>query len=134
MSSSYAGIISVWNAARRIGAAVNGDGTINTAANPVKIGGYISLYATGEGLTLPVGVVGKLAGTPPPHPVLPVRVLVGGIPAIVTYAGGAPGEVAGLMQVNLQVPTGILHGCYVDVQIIVANVSSPLGLTIAVAP
>jgi uncharacterized protein (TIGR03437 family) len=31
-------------------AAINAvDNTVNTAANPVKIGGYISLYATGQG-------------------------------------------------------------------------------------
>jgi uncharacterized protein (TIGR03437 family) len=32
------------------------------AANPVKIGGYISLFAAGEGQTLPAGVDGKLMG------------------------------------------------------------------------
>ena len=35
-------------------AAINAvDGTPNTAANPVRIGGFISLYATGEGQTGP---------------------------------------------------------------------------------
>ena len=37
------------------------DGTVNTATNPVKIGAYVSLYATGEGETAPAGVDGKLA-------------------------------------------------------------------------
>ena len=35
-----------WGQAAGINAA---DGTVNTPVNPVKIGGYISLYATGEG-------------------------------------------------------------------------------------
>ncbi len=34
-------------------------------------------------------------------PVLPVRAMVGGMPAMVQYAGGAPGQVAGLMQDEL---------------------------------
>jgi len=49
------------------------DGTIDTAANPAKIGSYISLYATGEGQTAAAGVNGKLAAAPLPHPHLPVR-------------------------------------------------------------
>ena len=32
---------------------------------------------------------------------------IGGQPAQVQYAGHAPDEVAGVMQVNLQVPTGV---------------------------
>ncbi len=67
-------------------AALNADGTVNTAANPVKIGGYISLYATGEGQTSPSGVDGKL-GSSSIHPLLPVSVTVGGIPATVQYEG-----------------------------------------------
>ena len=45
-------------------AAINADGTVNTPANPVKLGGYISLYATGEGQTVPAGVDGKVGGSP----------------------------------------------------------------------
>jgi uncharacterized protein (TIGR03437 family) len=89
------------------------DGTVNTAANPVKIGGYISLYATGEGLTLPAGADGELMGNTARGPILRVAVTVGGIPAAVQYAGGAPGQVAGLMQVNVQIPTGVQPGGYV---------------------
>ena len=67
-----------WGQAAAINAA---DGTVNTPANPVKLGGYISLYATGEGQTIPSGVDGKLGDSSPAHPVLPVNVTVGGIPA-----------------------------------------------------
>jgi uncharacterized protein (TIGR03437 family) len=44
-------------------AALNQDGltlnTVNTVANPAKIGDTISVYATGEGQTTPTGVDGK---------------------------------------------------------------------------
>jgi uncharacterized protein (TIGR03437 family) len=83
-------------------AAINAvDGTVNTAANPVTVGGYISLYATGEGTTTPGGQDGLLVGSQLTHPNLPVTASVGGIPATVQYSGGAPGLVSGLMQVNL---------------------------------
>ncbi len=114
-------------------AAVNGDGTINTAANPVPIGGYISLYATGEGQTSPPGIDGELATMPIPAPILPVSVTIGGQPALVTYYGGAPGEVAGVIQVNAQIPPGVQPDGYVPVMLKVGNSVSQSGLTIAVS-
>jgi len=103
------------------------DGTLNTAANPVKVGGYISLYATGEGQTSPLGVNGELATTPLPSPVLPVTATVGGLPAVVQYKGAVPGEVAGLMQVNVLIPAGVTPGGYVPVVLTVGSVATVNG-------
>jgi uncharacterized protein (TIGR03437 family) len=107
-------------------AAVNGDGSINDAAHPVKVGGYISLYATGEGQTTPQGADGKLAPLAPPfpQPQLSPSVTVGGLPAAVLYAGAAPGEVAGLMQVVIQIPSGVQPGGYVPVTLQVGTAST----------
>ena len=102
------------------------DGTLNTAANPVKIGGYISLYATGEGQTAPAGVDGKL-GSAPTRTVLTVSVTVGGMPATFQYAGGAPGRIAGLMQLNVQIPNGVQTGGYVPVVLQVGDASTTPG-------
>jgi uncharacterized protein (TIGR03437 family) len=89
-------------------AAINQDGiTVNTASTPTNIGDIISLYATGEGQTTPSGVDGKPASVPCPCANLPVTATVGGQNAPVKYAGGAPGLVAGVMQVNVQIPAGI---------------------------
>jgi uncharacterized protein (TIGR03437 family) len=117
-------------------AAINiADGTVNTAANPVKIGGYISLFATGEGQTTPAGVDGKVAsGSVLPAPTLKVSVMVGGIPATVQYAGAAPGDVAGVMQVNVQIPAGVQPGGYVPVLLQVGSATTTTGAAwIAVA-
>ena len=71
-------------------AAINAtDGTVNSPVNPVRLGGYISIYATGEGQTTPSGVDGKLGNSTPTHPVLPVTATVGGIPATVQYGAGS---------------------------------------------
>ncbi|HXR75331.1 MAG TPA: IPT/TIG domain-containing protein [Bryobacteraceae bacterium] len=110
-----------WGQAAAITAA---DGAVNSPANPVKVGEYISLYATGEGQTTPGGADGKAGGSPPVLPRLPVNVTVGGIPATVQYAGSAPGQVAGLMQVNVQIPSGVRPGGYVAIVLQVGGSSS----------
>jgi uncharacterized protein (TIGR03437 family) len=97
------------------------DGSVNSAVNPVRIGGYISLYATGEGQTTV-----SSAGVPP-RPILPVTVTVGGMQPTVQYAGGAPGQAAGLMQVNVQVPNGVQPGGYVPVVLQVGDVATTPG-------
>ncbi len=105
-------------------AAINADGTVNTAANPVKIGSYISFYATGEGQTSPGGLDGKLGGS---APILPVKVTIGGIPAPYQYAGAEPGQIAGLMQINVQIPPGVEPGGYVPVVLQVGDASTTPG-------
>jgi len=114
-------------------AAVNANGTPNSTSNPARIGDVISLYATGEGQTTPGGVDGKLAPLNPPFPkpVANVTATIGGEPAQVTYYGAAPGEVEGLMQVNVQIPAGVEAGD-VPVVISVGGVASPAGVTLAI--
>jgi uncharacterized protein (TIGR03437 family) len=110
------------------------NGMANSAANPVRIGDYITLYATGEGQTIPAGVDGRVVDSTSIHPALPWTVTVGGIPAFVQYAGGAPGQVAGLMQINVRIPTGVRPGGYVPIVLQVGNASTtPDAVWIAVS-
>ena len=133
VASSAPGIFTYDSTGQGQAAAISQDGvTVNTAATPAKIGDIISLYATGEGQTTPAGVDGKPASVPYPYPNLPVTATVGGQNATIIYAGGAPEEVAGLMQVNVQIPAGIQTGNTVPVILRVGNASSPGGVTIAV--
>ncbi len=108
--------------------AVNLDGTnsLNTSANPIAAGGFVLLYATGEGQTTPSGVDGKPGPStaPFPMPVNSVTATVGGMNAVVSYAGGAPGFVAGVMQVNLQIPAGLTAGNN-NVVLTIDTISSP---------
>jgi uncharacterized protein (TIGR03437 family) len=90
--------------------AINQDGSINDADHPAAAGSFITLYATGEGQTNPPGQNGLPGAVPLPLPVLPVTATIGGRAATVQYAGGAPRIVAGVMQVNLQVPSGLAAG------------------------
>lgn len=113
-------------------AVLNQNGTLNSATNPALVGSIITLYATGEGQTSPGGVDGKLAsGSTLPSPNQPVSVTIGGLPAVVNYAGAAPTLVAGLMQINVQVPAGFADSTSVPVVVQVGGVDSPAA-TIAV--
>ena len=87
---------------------------------------------TGEGQTTPSGVDGAPATLPYPQPRLPVTVTIGNQKVAPIYAGGAPGEVAGLMQVDVQIPNGIQTGSAVPISVQVGNASSPSGVTIAI--
>lgn len=94
------------------GAIINYGGYLNGPDHPAPAGSPISIYATGAGVwnpTLPNGLV--VSQAPPfPIPRASVSVTIGGQPAQVTYAGVAPGMVAGLLQVNAIVPNGLAPG------------------------
>ncbi len=119
-------------------AAINQDGTVNGASNPAPLGSVISLYATGGGQTSPVGVDGQLSTSPLASQSLPVQVYVGQEMVLSTaqlqYAGPAPGEIAGLMQINVPLPLGLKTGSAVPVAIFVGTSlsSSQSNVTIAV--
>jgi uncharacterized protein (TIGR03437 family) len=93
-------------------AALNQDGTPNTAANPAPVGSTVSIFATGLGAVTPPEADGAIVGTPLPADVLPAEVYWLGSDLFVglivfqldvTYAGPAPFEVAGASQINFVV-------------------------------
>src|ERR1035438_4406351 len=99
-------------------AALNQDGTLNTAANPAPVGSTVSIFATGLGAITPPEADGAIVGTPLPADALPAQVYWLGsgffagliaIPLDVTYAGPAPFEVAGLSQINFVVGGSVLY-------------------------
>ncbi|MEZ5402140.1 MAG: SBBP repeat-containing protein [Bryobacteraceae bacterium] len=125
------GLFSANASGRGQAAALNQDNSYNSAANPLGAGQIIVLFGTGEGLTDPDGVDGRIASDPLPKPRLPVGVVIGGLNAEVVYAGAAPGLVAGVIQVNARVPSGLAAGDRAVV-LRVGQAASQSGLTIAV--
>ncbi len=103
-----------------------------SASNPAARGSVILIYGTGEGQSNPPGVDGKLTASELPTPVQQVTVTIGGIDAKVLYAGGAPGLVAGLLQINVEVPAGVTPGSAVPLTVRVAGFESQPGVTLAV--
>jgi uncharacterized protein (TIGR03437 family) len=113
-------------------AVLNPDYSLNSPSNPAAKGAVVMLYGTGEGQTDPPGVDGKPCGEVPPKPTQPVSVRIGGVPAEVLYAGGAPGLVAGVLQVNARIPTQAPSGNAVPVLLTVGGFSSQPEVTLAV--
>ena len=93
--------------------ALNQDGSLNSQANPASAGSVITVWATGSGVPNVSEVDGSIAGTTSLHPsAAPVSLLSNalngnGFPLdslYVAYAGDAPDLVAGVIQVNFQLP------------------------------
>jgi uncharacterized protein (TIGR03437 family) len=85
-------------------AALNADFSVNTRENRLERGSVIQLFGTGMGILDPVPADGALASAPFAQPPVEIRGRVGGKTARVLYAGAAPGLVAGVFQVNLEIP------------------------------
>jgi uncharacterized protein (TIGR03437 family) len=95
-------------------AAVNQDGTLNSASNPAARESVVSLYATGQGSTM---------GN--------VTLNIAGYNASILYAGPAPGFV-GLMQINAQIPGGFLPPGIQPVTLFIGAAVSQAGVTLAI--
>jgi len=96
-----------------LAAALNQDGSINSVQNPAKTGQIVTIFASGGGGfgdPLPDGAV-VMSGDPDLRfALLPVSVLSDpmglgpGTSLDVVYAGSAPQEVYGVMQINFRLP------------------------------
>jgi uncharacterized protein (TIGR03437 family) len=117
------------------GAILNQDLSVNGAGSPAARGSWVSIYATGEGITTPPGVDGRVSayhGSPLPKAQAGCSATMGGQPANVNYCGEAPDFTAGVLQMNVQVPESINPGSSVPVTITVGGVTSQANVTIAV--
>jgi uncharacterized protein (TIGR03437 family) len=127
------GVFSIAGSGAGPGAILNSrDETVNSALNPAVRGDWVSIFATGAGVTTPASVDGLLASAPLPAPNANVSVTIGGLPCTTNFAGAAPGFVSGLLQINAQVPAGVAPGPAVPVQVNIGSASSPLTVTVAV--
>ena len=132
VGKSAPGIFTSNSSGKGQAAAINPDGIINTPENPVERGSVVSLFATGEGQTSPLGVDGRIAGSSGLwRPVLPVTASVGGETAEVMDADSVEGQVAGLLQVRVRIPDSVAVGPAVPVTITVGQVSQA-GVTISI--
>jgi uncharacterized protein (TIGR03437 family) len=97
---------------------LNADGTPNTPSNAAAESSTIMLFVTGEGQTSPGGIDGLVNGaSSTPVPLLPVTATVGGNAATVVSAAEAPGQVAGVLQVNVTLPAAVTTSSAVLVQV-----------------
>jgi uncharacterized protein (TIGR03437 family) len=118
------------------GAILNQDNQLNTQQTPAAKGSTIQIFMTGEGLTTPAQASGAVtpvntSGSGPitPAPQLAISVLIGGQPAKVDWDGEAPSLVAGVLQVNADVPPTASSGANSITVQVGANISQS-GVTV----
>ena len=111
----------------KYGAAINPDGSVNGPEHGAPVGGYVSLYMTGQGDVDPPVAAGAVSPSDPLSYVKDQQVtaLIGGLNAEVLFAGLAPGLV-GALQVNLRVPDLPTGDYLVKVTIGSATSNAPL--------
>ena len=117
-------------------AGFNANFSVNGPNNPAPKGGFVILFLTGEGLTNPPGVDGAINpnnGSTQfiPVPAALINVFVNGQLATYTYAGGVPGTVEGVMQLNVQIPPFTPSG-NVPVNVVIGGNSTQSGITLSV--
>ena len=130
VSTAMPGIFAADASGKGPGAILNQDFSLNTATNPASIGSVIMAFATGGGTVIGGATDGALAPGAGMQ-ALAVTATIGGLPAVVQYAGPAPGEVNGVMQVNVAIPATVASGNAVPLAIAVGGVLSNT-VTIAV--
>jgi uncharacterized protein (TIGR03437 family) len=117
------------------GAILNQDYSVNGGLNPAARGSVVMIYSTGGGATNPASVDAAITPAPPPLYLLktsPVAVTIGGIAATVSYSGAGPSQIAGLTQINAQIPAGLTPGTKVPVIVTIGTWQSQPGVTVAV--
>ena len=93
-------------------AAVNADGTQNSATAPATPGSIVTLYGTGFGQTTPPTADGVAAAALRRSPFFgdPPYAQIGNQQAEITYIGTAPGQLTAVTQINVRVPIGAQNG------------------------
>jgi len=135
VQAAHPGLFTVDSSGLGGGAILNQDYSLNSGLNPAARGTVVMIYSTGGGVTNPPSVDATV--TPPAPPLYqlktsPVAVAIGGVAATVSFSGGAPSQIAGLTQINAQVPAGVTPGTKVPVIVTIGTWQSQSSVTMAV--
>ncbi len=98
------GIFTLDSSGKGDAAIIYPNGTAVSTSAPAKVGDILLLYGEGCGVAAPALGDGAIVGTTLPIPSTLPTLLIDGQAVSIMYAGGAPGLVNGVLQVNFQVP------------------------------
>ena len=137
LAATAPGLFAQNSSGRGPGAILNQDSSLNGPGNPAAKGSIVQVFMTGEGQTSPPSVTGAITtvSLPPPQvtpaPVQLIQVWINGQPTPYTYAGEAPDMIAGVMQLNVQIPSAAPSGP-LSIQVSVGGNMSQNGITVTV--
>jgi uncharacterized protein (TIGR03437 family) len=138
------GLFSLDGSGQGQGAILNQDGTLNSTSNPAPAGSIITVFATGGGETAPGLSDGRIVTAILPRTKLPVSAYfnigrsgeegeIAPSKGEVLYAGGVPGSLAGLLQVNIRVPANSgITGDAVQFALVIGEQWNAFQVTLAV--
>lgn len=130
VSPASPGIFTQDGSGKNAGAILNQDGSLNTPAQPAAAGTIVSVYGEGGGGYQPALSDGQ-QDIYADSLVSNVQVLLNGTPVPALYAGSAPDLVAGVVQVNFQIPPDFPPSSAAVVQLSIAGAVSPAAVTIS---
>ncbi len=132
LTASAPGLFTLDSSGKGQVVAINQDGTVNGPTNAAAQGSAVLLYATGEGSVAPAVPDGTVtSGRFLPGPILPVTLTIGNQAARVIAAASFPGTVAGVMQIEAIIPSGLTPGA-VPVVVTVGTAASQAAATLTV--
>jgi mannan endo-1,4-beta-mannosidase len=111
--------------------AINPDGSIADSTHPAKPGEILVVLANGLGPVAPAISDGTAPGAAMRNTLTIPTVLIGGIPATVSFSGLSPQFVA-LNQINVQVPMDVTPSNTVPIQIKIGTLTTSNKVTIAI--
>ena len=115
-------------------AALNQDGSLNSAQNPAQLGSIVTLFGTGGGQTIPPSVAGEVTPlTLRTLAITPTITFVSPTPVTPEWAGAAPGLLSGLTQINVQLPSALPANPGVPAGMLPVSAGPYSGVFIAIA-
>lgn len=125
MSSASPALFTINSGTGQVAAINVADGTVNSFKSPAARGSYVSVFGTGQGFVANAPPDGQASTGPVPttgHP----QILLGGalLPdANIQYSGLAP-YLAGVWQINFQIPNTVTPGNSVPLVVLMNSVRS----------
>jgi uncharacterized protein (TIGR03437 family) len=108
-------------------------GGVNSTQFPAHPGSSVLLYATGIGLTSPVGVDGMIQTSAAFQiPKQTISVTIGGVAAQVLFSGPVPGNIAGIVQIGVLVPPTLRNATAAPISLTIGGVTSTQPTTLVV--
>jgi uncharacterized protein (TIGR03437 family) len=96
---------------------INQDGSLNSDSHPAPQGSVLTFYVTGLGLTFPLSQDGSVSAMPLPVPVASITAYLDGNQVQPQFVGAADGLIAGITQINVQIPVAAYSSNMVSVSL-----------------